>query len=158
MNKKPVMSKIVTSRKTQLSKEKSMIKATNKTASPILKASGLSTPRVSKPASTITSMSTSRSSVKKENVVTLPRKKQTASKTLDTSLNLAQPSSDPTALATTRKSLIMERMGDKEIVRRAFKTFRKSFDQLRPSGDVEDTAPKQVESFSISPSVRDSVG
>lgn len=32
-------------------------------------------------------------------------------------------------------------MGDKEIVRRAFKTFQKSFDQVKPS---QDTAPKQV--------------
>ncbi|VVA94730.1 unnamed protein product [Arabis nemorensis] len=142
INKKPVTSKIVTSRKFQPSKEKSRIKTTNKAASPISKS--LSTPRVSKPVSTISSMSTSGSSVKKENVATLPRKRQTAPKTLDTSLNLAQPSSDPTALVTTRKSLIMERMGDKEIVRRAFKSFQKSFDQLRPSGDGEDTAPKQV--------------
>jgi len=35
----------------------------------------------------------------------------------------------------------MERMGDKEIVRRAFKTFQKNFDQVKPS---QDTAPKQV--------------
>ncbi|CAN6938012.1 unnamed protein product [Brassica oleracea] len=141
-----VTKKPVASRKTQLSKEKSMIKATtttNKAASPspVSKASKFSTPRVSKPSSTTSSVSTSRSSVKKESVSTLPRKKQTAPKTLHTSLNLNQPSSDPTALATTRKSLIMERMGDKEIVRRAFKTFQKNFDQVKPS---QDTAPKQV--------------
>ncbi|KAJ0241237.1 hypothetical protein HA466_0216730 [Hirschfeldia incana] len=143
--KKPVESKIVTSRKTQPNKEKSMIKATtttNKAASPV--SSKFSTPRVSKPAAATSSMSTSRSSVKKENVSTLPRKKQTAPKTLHTSLNLNQPSSDPTALATTRKSLIMERMGDKEIVRRAFKSFQKSFEQMKPSEDGQDSAPKQV--------------
>lgn len=141
--KKPIESKVVTSRKTQPSKEKSMIKAattTNKAATPVSKSSKFSTPRVSKPSSTTSSMSTSRSSVKKENVSALPRKKQTASKTLHTSLNLNQPSSDPTSLATTRKSLIMERMGDKEIVRRAFKSFQKSFDQMIE----QDTAPKQV--------------
>lgn len=158
MNKKPVTSKIVTSRKTQPSKEKSMIKTTNKAASPISKAPGLSTPRVYRPASTITSMSTSLSSVKKEKVLILPRKKQTAPKTLHTSLNLGVPGSDPTALATTRKSLIMERMGDKDIVRRVFKTFQKSFDQLKPSGDGQNTAPKQVLSFSISPSVKECAG
>lgn len=137
---KPVASKVVTRSKTQPSKEKSMIKAaaTNKAASAVSKASKFSTPRVSKPASTISSMSTS---VKRENVSTLPRKKQTAPKTLHASLNLNQPSSDPSDLATTRKSLIMERMGDKEIVRRAFKSFQKSFDQMKPS---QDTAPKQV--------------
>ncbi|KAG5380733.1 hypothetical protein IGI04_028575 [Brassica rapa subsp. trilocularis] len=130
LTKKPVASG-----KTQPSKEKSMIKAA---ASPVSKASKFSTPRVSKPASAISSMSTS---VKKQIVSTLPRKKHTVPKTLHTSLNLNQTSSDPTALATTRKSLIMERMGDKEIVRRAFKTFQKSFDQVKPS---QDTAPKQV--------------
>ncbi|EFH63536.1 hypothetical protein ARALYDRAFT_476134 [Arabidopsis lyrata subsp. lyrata] len=134
--KKPVASKIVTSTKTQSRKERSMTKATNKAASPVLKP----------PSSTISSMSTSRSSVKKENVSALPRKKQTAPKSLQVPLNVDQSCSDPTAVPTTRKSLIMERMGDKDIVRRAFKTFQKSFDQIKPSGDEQeqDTAPKQV--------------
>ncbi|XP_010415685.1 PREDICTED: protein WVD2-like 7 isoform X2 [Camelina sativa] len=144
VTKKPGTSKVVTTRKTQPSKEKSMTKEANKAASPVIKASGFSTPRVSKPASTISSISTSRSSVKKETVSTLPKKKHTATKSLPISLNLDQSGSDPTALATTRESLIMERMGDKDIVRRAFKTFQKSFDQLKPSGDEQDTAPKQV--------------
>lgn len=141
VTKKPVASKVVTSSKTKPSKEKSMIKATtNKAASPVSKGSKFSTPRVSKPSSTTSSLSTSRSSVKKDDASTLQRKKETAPKTLHTSLNLNQPSSDPTALSTTRKSLIMERMGDKEIVRRAFKSFQKSFDQVKE----QDTAPKQV--------------
>ncbi|CAE5963633.1 unnamed protein product [Arabidopsis arenosa] len=144
VSKKPVASKIVTSTKTQPSKEKSMTKATNKAASPVLKAPGFSTLRVSKPASTISSMSTSRSSVKKENVSALPRKKQTAPKSLQVPLNVEQLGSDPTAVPTTRKSLIMERMGDKDIVRRAFKSFQKSFDQMKSTGDGKDTAPKQV--------------
>lgn len=142
-----VASKIVTSRKSQPSNEKSMIKTTKKAASLVSRSPGFSTPRVSKPASKISSVSTSGSSVKKGNVSTLPRKKQTAPKTLHTSLNVSQPGSGPTSLATTRKSLIMERMGDKDIVRRAFKTFQKSFDQLKPSGDGQDTAPKQVMVF-----------
>ncbi|XP_010512083.1 PREDICTED: protein WVD2-like 7 [Camelina sativa] len=144
VTKKPGTSKVVTTRKTQPSKEKSMTKEANKAASPVLKASGFSTPRVSKPVSTISSISTSRSSVKKETVSTLPRKKHTATKSLPISLNLDQPGSDPTVIATTRKSLIMERMGDKDIVRRAFKTFQKSFDQLKPSGDGQNSSPKQV--------------
>lgn len=141
MTKKPVAS-----RKTQSSNEKSMTKTTNKAESPVSKAPEFSAPRVSKPAS-ISSLSSSRSSVKKDNVSTLPRKKQTAPKTLHTSLNVSQPGSDPTSLATTRKSLIMERMGDKDIVRRAFKTFQRSFDQLTFSVDGQDTAPKQVMVF-----------
>ncbi|XP_010471008.1 PREDICTED: protein WVD2-like 7 [Camelina sativa] len=141
VTKKPGTSKVVTTRKTQPSKAKSMTKEANKAASPVSKASGFSTPRVSKPASTISSISTSRSSVKKETVSTLPKKKHTATKSLPISLNLDQPGSDLTAIGTTRKSLIMERMGDKDIVRRAFKTFQKSFDQMKHSGDA---SPKQV--------------
>ncbi|KAL9311272.1 hypothetical protein AtEden1_Chr1g0070781 [Arabidopsis thaliana] len=144
VTKKPVTSKVVSGRKTQPSKEKSMTKATNKAASPVLKPPGFSTPRVSKSASTISSMSTSRSSVKKESVSTLLRKKQTAPKSLPISLNVDQSVSDPTAVPTTRKSLIMERMGDKDIVRRAFKSFQKSFDQMKSTDDGQDTAPKQV--------------
>ncbi|KAG7589602.1 hypothetical protein ISN44_As07g018590 [Arabidopsis suecica] len=144
VSKKPVASKIVTSTKTQPSKEKSMTKATNKAASPVLKPPGFLTPRVSKPTSTISSMSTSRSSVKKENVSALPRKKQTAPKSLQVPLSVEQLGSDPTAVPTTRKSLIMERMGDKDIVRRAFKSFQKSFDQMKSTGDGQDTAPKKV--------------
>ncbi|CAN6903524.1 unnamed protein product [Brassica oleracea] len=46
-------------------------------------------------------------------------------KSLHMSMSLAPSASDPTS---TRKSLIMERMGDKYIVKRAFKTFQKSYD------------------------------
>ncbi|ESQ28211.1 hypothetical protein EUTSA_v10018633mg [Eutrema salsugineum] len=144
VNKKPVVNEVVTSRKSQPSKEKNMIKATNKAASAVSKSPGFSTPRMSKPASTISSISTFRSSGKKENGSTLPRKKQTAQKTLHTFLNLGQPGSEPTALATNRKSLFMEQMGDKDIVRRVFKTFQQSFDQMKPSDNGQDTAPKQV--------------
>ncbi|CAN7133831.1 unnamed protein product [Brassica rapa subsp. narinosa] len=41
------------------------------------------------------------------------------------SMSLGPSASDPTS---TRKSLIMERMGDKYIFKRAFKTFQKSYD------------------------------
>lgn len=51
--------------------------------------------------------------------------------------------SDPSALTSTRKSLIMERMGDKDIVKRAFKSFQKSYD-LDASVDKQKPALKQV--------------
>lgn len=122
-----------------------MMKGTKKPAAPISKAPpGFSTPRVSKqPASQITSLSTSHSSVKKENVSALLRNKQTAPKSLHISLSLGPSASDPTALTSTRKSLIMERMGDKDIVKRAFKTFQKSYD-FNTSVDGQNTALKQV--------------
>lgn len=53
---------------------------------------------------------------------------------LHMSLSL-DPVTSGTCFTTTRKSLIMEKMGDKEIVRRAFKTFQNSMNGLRSSSD-----------------------
>lgn len=129
---KPTANKIATSKKTPPSKEiKNMVKPTKKPTAPISKAAspGFSTPRVYKPASKVTSLSTSQSSVKKENASSLLGNKQTAPKSLHMSMSLGPSSaSDPSALTSTRKSLIMERMGDKDIVKRAFKSFQKSYD------------------------------
>jgi hypothetical protein len=122
---------------------KNMMKATKKPAAPMSKSpQGFATPRVYKPAPTKTSLSTSHSSLKKEKVSPLLSKKQTAPKSLHISMNLDPPASDPTALPSTRKSLIMERMGDKDIVKRAFKSFQKSFD-FKSSVDGLNTAVKQ---------------
>ncbi|KAL1218961.1 Protein WVD2-like 7 [Cardamine amara subsp. amara] len=141
---KPTINKIVASKKTPPSKEiKNMMKATKKPAAPISKASpGFSTPRVYKPASQTTLLSTSQSSVKKVNGSALLRNKQTAPKSLHISMNQDPSASDPTALTSTRKSLIMERMGDKDIVKRAFKSFQKSFD-FKASVDGQNTVLKQ---------------
>ncbi|KAL0755416.1 hypothetical protein Bca101_093084 [Brassica carinata] len=108
------------SKKTPPSKEfKNMMKLTKNPPAPI---SNASTPRVYKPASKPTPLST----VKKENVSSsLLRNKQTASKSLHMSMSLGPSTSDPSALTSTRKSLIMERMGDKNIVKRAFKTSKR---------------------------------
>ncbi|CAH8312990.1 unnamed protein product [Eruca vesicaria subsp. sativa] len=150
---KPATNKIVTSRKTPPSKEvKNMMKPTKKPAAPISKAPpGFSTPRVYKPASKVTSLSTSQSSVKKENGSSLLKNKQTAPKSLHMSMSLGPSASDPTALTSTRKSLIMERMGDKDIVKRAFKSFQKSYD-LETSVDEQKPALKQnpVKATSVS--------
>ncbi|XP_022545988.1 protein WVD2-like 7 isoform X3 [Brassica napus] len=119
---KQTTNKIATSKKTPPSKEfKNMMKLTKKPPATI---SNASTPRVYKPASNTTPLST----VKKENVSSsLLRNKQTASKSLHMSMSLGPSTSDPSSLTSTRKSLIMERMGDKDIVKRAFKTFQKSY-------------------------------
>ncbi|XP_009115468.1 nucleolar protein dao-5 isoform X2 [Brassica rapa] len=153
---KPTTNKIVTSKKTPPSKEvKNMIKPTKKPAAPISKAPpGFSTPRVYKPASKLPSLSTSQSSVKKEKASSLLRNKPTAPKSLHMSMSLGPSSaSDPSALTSTRKSLIMERMGDKDIVKRAFKSFQKSYD-LDASVDKQKPALKQNPAKSTSiPSV-----
>ncbi|KAG2257410.1 hypothetical protein Bca52824_076704 [Brassica carinata] len=131
VRKKLTTNKIDRSKKTPLNKEiRNMMKPTKKPEATVSKASPVSSnPRVYKPDSKATSLSTSQSSVKKENFSSsLLRKKQTASKSLHMSMSLGPSASDPAALTSTRKSLIMERMGDKEIVKRAFKTFQKSYD------------------------------
>lgn len=142
---KPTTNKIVTSKKTPPSKEvKNMIKPTKKPAAPISKAPpGFSTPRVYKPASNTTPLST----VKKENVSSsLLRNKQTASKSLHMSMSLGPSTSDPSSLTSTRKSLIMERMGDKDIVKRAFKTFQKSY-VFTSSVDEQKQSPAKATSI-----------
>ncbi|KAM7250878.1 hypothetical protein ACFE04_022761 [Oxalis oulophora] len=117
-----------------------------------------SSPRVSKPAPTSLTMSMSRSSMVNVNSSSLLRSKKlpgeskkVASKSLNMSLNLDSPNPDPPnsnppSLMTTRKSFIMEQMGDKEIVKRAFKSFQKNYnkDQSKSSDEVQSAIPNQV--------------
>ncbi|XP_010552620.1 PREDICTED: uncharacterized protein LOC104822949 isoform X2 [Tarenaya hassleriana] len=142
VNKKQISSKTVTDMKTRPGKGTNLTSvATKEPASPLPKARGFSTPRVSKPAS----MPTSRSSVKKEKASNLPRNKQTAPKSsLHMSLSVGPSGSDPTALTTTRKSLIMDRMGDKDIVKCAFKTFQKNFNPSKSSMDGQSPASVKI--------------
>lgn len=71
--------------------------------------------------------------------------KKVAPTSLHMSLSLGPSGSDP----ATRKSLIMEKMGDKDIVKRAFKTFQSSYNQLKPSGQEQSSATKQVHGLSF---------
>ncbi|CAL1357241.1 unnamed protein product [Linum trigynum] len=117
------------------------------------------TPRVTKPVSATGPMSSySRSSTKKANLTSVPKskspvtveKKRVAPKSLHLSINVDTPKSDPPprapALASTaRKSLIMEKMGDKDIVKRAFKTFQNSYNKSSPHQEMTSGA-KQVAS------------
>ncbi|KAL5759688.1 hypothetical protein ACOSP7_018209 [Xanthoceras sorbifolium] len=122
-------------------------------ASPVSKALQISTRKVSKPTSTSTPDSSSLSSAKITNSSSLLRSKnfaaveskKVAPKSLHMSLSLEGPSSsDPASLTTTRKSLIMEKMGDKDIVKRAFKTFQNNYNQLKSSGEEQSPASKQM--------------
>jgi len=60
------------------------------------------------------------------------------------SLSLAPSNPDPAPQATMRRSLIMEKMGDKDIVKRAFKTFQNSFNQPKTPGEDKSLIKKQV--------------
>uniref|UniRef100_A0A5B7A9K6 Putative neurofilament heavy polypeptide isoform X1 n=1 Tax=Davidia involucrata TaxID=16924 RepID=A0A5B7A9K6_DAVIN len=123
-----------------------------KLASPLPKLPKVSTTRLSKPTSIFSPISAYQSSTKKENSSSLPRSKnpstgesrRVAPTSLHMSLTLGPANSDSTSLTPTRKSFIMEKMGDKDIVKRAFKTFQNNFNQLRSSGDERCSGPKQV--------------
>lgn len=155
-----------------VNKEKNISKIKKKPASPAAKSSPitkasriaksphLSTPKVSKP-TPMSTLSSSRSSTKIGNGSSLPRSKnlsageskKVAPKSLHISLSLGPSSSDPVSLTTTRKSLIMEKMGDKDIVKRAFKTFQNNYNQLKSSKEERSPAPKQVTAKGAEPRV-----
>uniref|UniRef100_A0A5B7ABH8 Putative neurofilament heavy polypeptide isoform X1 n=1 Tax=Davidia involucrata TaxID=16924 RepID=A0A5B7ABH8_DAVIN len=152
---------------TATKKEKNLVGNKKKLASPLPKSPKISTPRLLKPTSTSSPisafrstmsasrsslMSASQSSMKKANSSSLPKSrnpptgesKRVAPTSLHMSLSLGPANSDSTLLTTTRKSLIMEKMGDKDIVKRAFKTFQNNFNQVRSSSDEGSSGPKQV--------------
>ncbi|XP_030449415.1 protein WVD2-like 7 [Syzygium oleosum] len=116
-------------------KERNMTK-TKKTPDSLVVKSSLraSALRLSKPTSASTARSTAKPSAKKETVPTLPRKKNTLnveikkvpSKSLNMSVSSDFTNFSRSDISMSRKSLIMETMGDKDIVKRAFKTFQGS--------------------------------
>ncbi|XP_059447534.1 protein WVD2-like 7 [Corylus avellana] len=144
-----------------VNRDRNVTRVKKKASPPVTKASHLSTPKVSKPTPASTAISATRSSTKKGNDWSLPRSKNSstveikkvAPKSLYMSLSMDPTNSDPTSLPTTRKSFIMEKMGDKDIVKRAFKTFEKSFNQLKSSAEERSSVPKQVPAKGTGPRV-----
>ncbi|KAF5449779.1 hypothetical protein F2P56_030191 [Juglans regia] len=149
---------------TSANRERDVTRVKKKAGSPVPKASHISTPKVSKPSPTFTALSASRSSTKKGNDSSLPRNKNPcigerkfAPTSLHMSLRLDPTNSDPTSLHMTRKSFIMEKMGDKDIVKRAFKTFQKSTNQSTSSGEERSSVTKQVPRKGTEPRVSTSM-
>ncbi|KAE8686587.1 hypothetical protein F3Y22_tig00111057pilonHSYRG00060 [Hibiscus syriacus] len=68
--------------------------------------------------------------------------KKVAPRSLHMSLSVDPSSPDPASLPATRKSLFMEKMGDKDIVKRAFKSFQSNYNQLKPSSQEQSAAAK----------------
>ncbi|CAI8587718.1 unnamed protein product [Vicia faba] len=157
-----------------VNRENNVAKTKKKPVQPKSKASQISTPRSSKLISNPTKTSTSASSTKKGNSPSLPKRqitssvenKKAANLSLHMSMSLGPSNSDPaphTAMrkslnmesmgdkdivkpvphTTMRKSLIMESMGDKDIVKRAFKTFQNGFNQLKASSEVDRSSVKK---------------
>ncbi|KAI8528416.1 hypothetical protein RHMOL_Rhmol12G0147400 [Rhododendron molle] len=133
-------------------KEKSFPGTKKKQASPLPKKSPeISTPKTSKPTSTSTGPNASWSSSKNACSSSSPRSKflnagesKKVAPSLHMSLNLGIANSDSISITTPRKSLFMEKMGDKDIVKRAFKTFQNNFNQVRASGDDKSSRRKEV--------------
>ncbi|KAL8518900.1 hypothetical protein ACS0TY_010017 [Phlomoides rotata] len=140
----------IASKVTPTKKEKVLSGTKKKVVSPAVKPLQASTPKNAKPTSVSTPVSASQSSKKKVNASAPPKSKSSlmreskraAPTSLHMSLSLG-PSDSFGALPMTRKSLIMESMGDKDIVRRAFKTF-----QNRSNGSINDGKPSTVKNVS----------
>ena len=56
----------------------------------------------------------------------------------------SKPDPAPAPNTTMRKSFIMEKMGDKDIVKRAFKTFQNNFSQSRTFVEDKSLVKKEV--------------
>nr|XP_034927139.1 protein WVD2-like 7 isoform X3 [Populus alba] len=112
----------------------------------------ISTPKVSKRVPTSSSLPASQSSTKKLNGSLLPRSKnppaggskKVISKSLHLSLTMNPSNSEPDPHISSRKSFIREKMGDKDIVKRAFKIFQNNFSQLKSSAEERAIREKQV--------------
>ncbi|PON46550.1 TPX2, C-terminal [Parasponia andersonii] len=119
--------------------------------------SSSSAPRVSKPISSYSRISASQSSAKKATTTSLQRNKnpsagetkKVVSKSLHLSLSMGptntSTNSDSPTVTTIRKSLIMEKMGDKDIVKRAFKAFQNNFNQVKSYDEDGSPLQKQVQ-------------
>ncbi|WVZ12779.1 hypothetical protein V8G54_017309 [Vigna mungo] len=135
---------------TSLNKGSNAAKTKKKPTLPTSKASQISTPKSSKPASTPTKTVTtstkkgSSSSLSRRQITSSGESRKFANKPLHMSLSLAPSNPEPAPQATMRRSLIMEKMGDKDIVKRAFKTFQNSFNQPKASGEDKSSIKKQV--------------
>ncbi|XP_048135956.1 protein WVD2-like 7 isoform X2 [Rhodamnia argentea] len=125
------------------SKEQNAAVRKKKPQSPMMKAPKVTTPRQLRPSASTTPIASSLKSLSKPGVSPSPakgknlakgEKKNAVPKALHMSIALGSTNSHPASPAT-RKSFIMERMGDKDIVKRAFKMFQHNYVGLKLSGE-----------------------
>ncbi|KAL6547205.1 hypothetical protein OROMI_022926 [Orobanche minor] len=143
---------------TPTEKERKSVMIKKKIASPVGKPLQAAITRYSKLTLMTTPISASRDLKKKANMSQLPRSSnfsvEESKRGVPTSLHMSLslgPTNSLGGLSTTRKSLIMESMGDKDIVKRAFKTFRNHTNGL--TSDEKPSAVKQVPSTALKPKV-----
>ncbi|KAG9456743.1 hypothetical protein H6P81_001251 [Aristolochia fimbriata] len=111
-------------------------------ASPKPKLSNHSTPKASKVTPTTPRTPASKVSLRKDPSALRSEYKRGSPTSLESS-KLRSVSVDLASPPTNRGDLIMEKMGDKEIVQKAFKTFRNSLNLLRSSYDDEKPSAHQ---------------
>ncbi|XP_039034940.1 protein WVD2-like 7 [Hibiscus syriacus] len=136
-----------------VNKERNDSRPKKKPASPVIKTPQATTSRASKPTLTPTSSAPrprskagttlSYSSTKTKNSAN-EQSKKVIPISLHISLSLDPSIPGPASLPATRKSLFMEKMGDKDIVKRAFKTFQSNYNQLKPFSREQSAAAKTV--------------
>ncbi|XP_022942143.1 protein WVD2-like 7 isoform X1 [Cucurbita moschata] len=143
---------------TPVVKERNSASVKKKPVSSTAKAPQISTPKFSKttsgPTTPAARSSVLRSSINKGSNSSLLKSrnpssvetKKMAPKSLHMSLSLGTPNSDPSSVTGIRRSFIMEKMGDKDIVKRAFKTFQNSFNQMKLSQEERSSAHKMAPS------------
>ncbi|KAL6562587.1 hypothetical protein OROGR_003594 [Orobanche gracilis] len=146
---------------TPTEKERKSVMIKKKIASPIGKPLQAAITRYSKPTLMTTPISASRDLKKKANMSRLPRSSnfsvEESKRCVPTSLHMSLslgPTNSLGGLSTMRKSLIMESMGDKDIVKRAFKTFRNRTNGL--TSDEKPSAVKHIPSTALKPKVSSS--
>ncbi|XP_057761498.1 protein WVD2-like 7 [Arachis stenosperma] len=148
---------------TPIKRESNVAKTKKTSMRPTPKISQISTPRSSssKPTLTQTKLPASSSSTKNADSPSLSRKqiassgqsRKVANKSLHMSMSLGLSNHDPAPHSTVGKSLIMQKMGDKDIVRRAFKTFQNNYNQPNYSGEDRSLVKRQVPARGTKPKV-----
>ncbi|MCL7034019.1 hypothetical protein MKW94_008019 [Papaver nudicaule] len=133
-------------------------KTMRKLAAPKTKTAQTSVSKASKPSPSSPAISTtSGTPTRKDSGPSLPKNKQifSADNKQSTSSALLPPAnsdssflppanSDSSFLNTTRRSLIMEQMGDKEIIKRAFKTFKNTYGTPLSTGEGTSSTFQQL--------------
>lgn len=136
---------------TKVSKEKNTPKIRKISSLPLAKLPRITAPKVSKQVSVSTTSSASRVRTaqslprsRKLNSPSTDSSKKVAPKSLHMSVSPGPATSPASAPTTIRKSYIMESMGNKDIVKRAFKMFENNVRNLDPPGCDRSPMSKQV--------------
>lgn len=128
----------------------------------MMKSPKVTTPRQSRPLASTTPITSSLRSLSKPGIspslpksknLTKGEKKNAVPKALNMSIALGSTNSHLSSPAT-RKSFIMERMGDKDIVKRAFKMFQNNYVGQKLSGEESEQVSLMITLNSLISNIR----